>query len=185
MLRFTLPSSLPRKSGVPWSPLQKFQSILACQLISLFARGYYFSLAFPGKPADAIACGAKQADVFLALRLLGFLAGWAFADLVRVCCSGIVSEIPLCRSCLQRCSRLMVLVSFSESLFLRKFLSCHDAVLCLQPLDRSWRWMLGVGAIPPIVILCSLIVMPESPRWLVKHGHSGMVCLQADFRDHG
>eukprot|EP01147_Barroeca_monosierra_P007730 gene7730-9927_t len=35
--------------------------------------------------------------------------------------------------------------------------------------DVGWRWMLGVGAIPPLVILATLLFLPESPRWLVTH----------------
>jgi len=53
--------------------------------------------------------------------LLGFLAGWAFAQL---------------------------------------------------PLEYGWRWMLGVGGIPPIIIIASLVLMPESPRWLTKNNRS-------------
>lgn len=41
----------------------------------------------------------------------------------------------------------------------------------------SWRWMLGIGALPPLIILVSLLVMPESPRWLVKYGRSSEALL--------
>ncbi|EGD75475.1 hypothetical protein PTSG_06549 [Salpingoeca rosetta] len=33
----------------------------------------------------------------------------------------------------------------------------------------GWRWMLGLGAVPPLIILASLVFLPESPRWLIKH----------------
>eukprot|EP00730_Choanoeca_flexa_P006035 TRINITY_DN12069_c1_g8_i1.p1 TRINITY_DN12069_c1_g8~~TRINITY_DN12069_c1_g8_i1.p1 ORF type:complete len:530 (+),score=114.75 TRINITY_DN12069_c1_g8_i1:172-1761(+) len=36
----------------------------------------------------------------------------------------------------------------------------------------NWRWMLGMGCLPPVLILASLAVLPESPRWLLKQGHS-------------
>ena len=36
--------------------------------------------------------------------------------------------------------------------------------------DIGWRWMVGLGAIPPCVLLVGLTYMPESPRWLVDHG---------------
>lgn len=32
----------------------------------------------------------------------------------------------------------------------------------------AWRWMLGVQAIPAIIFLFLLFVIPESPRWLMK-----------------
>eukprot|EP00055_Hartaetosiga_balthica_P016597 m.105706 g.105706 ORF g.105706 m.105706 type:complete len:596 (+) comp9136_c1_seq8:175-1962(+) len=40
-----------------------------------------------------------------------------------------------------------------------------------MPTDRGWRWMLGIGGFPPVIILVSLIFLPESPRWLVKNGY--------------
>jgi len=37
--------------------------------------------------------------------------------------------------------------------------------------DNDWRWMLGVEAIPALVFLLAVLVVPESPRWLiVKRG---------------
>ena len=34
----------------------------------------------------------------------------------------------------------------------------------------AWRWMLGVGGVPPALVLLCLCGMPESPRWLVSRG---------------
>ena len=34
----------------------------------------------------------------------------------------------------------------------------------------GWRWMVGLGAVPAIVQLLTLVYMPETPRWLIKHG---------------
>jgi sugar porter (SP) family MFS transporter len=36
--------------------------------------------------------------------------------------------------------------------------------------DWSWRWMLGVEAVPAIVYFLALTAVPESPRWLAMHG---------------
>ena len=40
--------------------------------------------------------------------------------------------------------------------------------------DRAsgWRWMVGLGAAPACVQLLALAFLPESPRWLVKHGRA-------------
>ncbi|HEY2468646.1 MAG TPA: sugar porter family MFS transporter [Terracidiphilus sp.] len=35
--------------------------------------------------------------------------------------------------------------------------------------DSSWRWMLGVAAIPALGFFCGLLFIPESPRWLITH----------------
>ncbi len=34
----------------------------------------------------------------------------------------------------------------------------------------AWRWMIGVGVIPSVLLLLGLFYLPESPRWLVKQG---------------
>lgn len=38
------------------------------------------------------------------------------------------------------------------------------------PLSSGWRWMLGIGAIPPALISVALVWMPESPRYLLRAG---------------
>lgn len=34
----------------------------------------------------------------------------------------------------------------------------------------KWRIMLGLGILPPVVIVISLTFLPESPRWLISRG---------------
>lgn len=36
--------------------------------------------------------------------------------------------------------------------------------------DWTWRWMLGVEAIPAVIYFFALFLVPESPRWLVMRG---------------
>jgi sugar porter (SP) family MFS transporter len=36
----------------------------------------------------------------------------------------------------------------------------------------GWRWMFGITAVPSLLFLLGMLVVPESPRWLVKNGHS-------------
>ncbi|AFK18243.1 sugar porter family MFS transporter [Haloferax mediterranei ATCC 33500] len=35
---------------------------------------------------------------------------------------------------------------------------------------EQWRWMLGTGMVPALVLAVGMVFMPESPRWLVEHG---------------
>lgn len=37
--------------------------------------------------------------------------------------------------------------------------------------SAAWRWMLGLGAVPPGLNLFGLIWLPESPRYLVASGN--------------
>ena len=37
-------------------------------------------------------------------------------------------------------------------------------------LNTSWRWMFGIGVVPAGIFLLLLLVVPESPRWLVEQG---------------
>ncbi|MUV48257.1 sugar porter family MFS transporter [Haloarcula sp. CBA1122] len=34
----------------------------------------------------------------------------------------------------------------------------------------AWRWMLGAGMVPAVVLAIGILKMPESPRWLFEHG---------------
>ena len=36
----------------------------------------------------------------------------------------------------------------------------------------GWRWMVGLGAAPAVLQFALMVVLPESPRWLVKDGKS-------------
>ena len=36
--------------------------------------------------------------------------------------------------------------------------------------QMGWRWMFGVTAIPSILFLIAMFFVPESPRWLTRHG---------------
>jgi len=47
---------------------------------------------------------------------------------------------------------------------------CIGYALSLQ--KGGWRWMIGLGAAPAFVQFGLMIVLPESPRWLVKAGNT-------------
>jgi MFS family permease len=44
-------------------------------------------------------------------------------------------------------------------------------VLSIAPQIDSWRWMLGFGAIPALIVVWLRRGVPESPRWLAQNGH--------------
>ncbi|RZT86607.1 sugar porter (SP) family MFS transporter [Pseudonocardia sediminis] len=38
---------------------------------------------------------------------------------------------------------------------------------------RAWRWMIGIGVIPAVVLAIGIYTQPESPRWLAGHKSGG------------
>ena len=47
-----------------------------------------------------------------------------------------------------------------------------DFALAGLPTTLSWRLMIGIGAVPPLFLaVAAALAMPETPRWLVLHGH--------------
>lgn len=68
----------------------------------------------------------------------------------------------------ERRGRLVALFQFNVvSGILLAFLSNY---LLFGISEDSWRWMLGVQAIPSLLFFVMVFMVPESPRWLVKNG---------------
>ena len=59
-------------------------------------------------------------------------------------------------------NQLMIVIGISASFFSNYFL--------LDVGDHNWRWMLGVQTIPAALYLLLLLLVPESPRWLLLKG---------------
>lgn len=72
--------------------------------------------------------------------------------------------------------RLVALNQFAivTGIFLTYFLNSGIASIGSDAWDVStgWRWMFGVGAVPGLLFMCLLFLVPESPRWLIKHGQA-------------
>jgi sugar porter (SP) family MFS transporter len=67
----------------------------------------------------------------------------------------------------ERRGRLVALFQFNVvSGILIAFLSNY---LLFGISEDSWRWMLGVQAIPSLIFFVMVFFVPESPRWLVKN----------------
>ncbi len=59
---------------------------------------------------------------------------------------------------------------FSNYLILRLGQSDAAWALAMRFGEWNWRWMLGVEALPAMLYLGALFLVPESPRWLMMRG---------------
>jgi sugar porter (SP) family MFS transporter len=107
--------------------------------------------------AAALATGFP---VFVAARICGGLAVGAAILTAPV----YIAEIAPARSrgSLVSVNQLMIVIGISVAFFSNYFLLALGAA--------SWRWMLGVQAVPAAAYFLLLLLVPESPRWLLSKG---------------
>src|SRR5882757_3426012 len=98
--------------------------------------------------------------VFVAARICGGLGVGAAILTAPV----YIAEIAPARSrgSLVSLNQLMIVIGISVSFFSNYFLLSLGA--------SSWRWMLGVQAVPATLYFVLLTLVPESPRWLLSKG---------------
>jgi len=74
-----------------------------------------------------------------------------------------IAEIapPKLRGSLVSLNQLNIVLGISVAYFSNYYLKDIDG--------ESWRWMLGVEAIPAIIYFFSLFIVPKSPRWLIQN----------------
>jgi sugar porter (SP) family MFS transporter len=110
--------------------------------------------------SSVLAALAHSYLVFILARVLGGLAVGA-AILVAPM---YIAEIapPERRGLLVSTNQLMIVIGISASFF------SNDLILTIG--GGSWRWMLGVEALPALLFLALLTTVPESPRWLLARG---------------
>ena len=73
-----------------------------------------------------------------------------------------IAEIapPKLRGSLVSFNQLNIVIGISVAYFSNYFLVNLEG--------ESWRWMLGVEAIPAVIYFLSLFAVPKSPRWLIQ-----------------
>jgi sugar porter (SP) family MFS transporter len=62
------------------------------------------------------------------------------------------------------------MVSFNQLAIVTGILIAYIVNFALKGVPSEWRWMLGLGAIPGLILAIGMVALPESPRWLVKRG---------------
>jgi sugar porter (SP) family MFS transporter len=63
------------------------------------------------------------------------------------------------------------LVSFNQLMIVSGILAAYIVNFGLKGIGAdNWRWMLGLGAVPGLMLAVGMAVMPYSPRWLIERG---------------
>ena len=112
------------------------------------------------------AIGCALAWNWYAFLFFRFVGGVAVGS-ASVVCPMYITEIapPQRRGLLVSISQLNIVVGILLA-YLSNYLVAHfqgaDA-------DAAWRWMFGVMALPSLAFLVAGLLIPESPRWLVRH----------------
>ena len=110
--------------------------------------------------SSLLAAAAHSFPTFILARILG---GLAVGGAILVAPMYIAEIAPADRrGLLVSINQLMIVIGISASFFSNDFILTSGA--------GSWRWMLGVEAIPALVFLALLTTVPESPRWLLARG---------------
>jgi sugar porter (SP) family MFS transporter len=63
------------------------------------------------------------------------------------------------------------LVSFNQLMIVSGILAAYIVNFGLKGIGAdNWRWMLGLGAVPGLMLAIGMTLMPYSPRWLAERG---------------
>ncbi|MCK9412546.1 MAG: sugar porter family MFS transporter [Prolixibacteraceae bacterium] len=114
--------------------------------------------------ASSVGCGiATDISIFILFRFIGGLAIGASS----VLCTTYIAEIspPKHRGLLAGTFQLAIVVGI--------LLSLISNYLLLNIGEQNWRWMLYSGAVPAVAFYLMLLIIRNSPRWLVKKGRIG------------
>jgi sugar porter (SP) family MFS transporter len=61
------------------------------------------------------------------------------------------------------------LVSFNQLAITSGILLAYLVNFAFKDLPENWRWMLGVAAVPGLVLALGMLTVPRTPRWLVHN----------------
>lgn len=152
-----------------------------------FAHGFTIAIALIGTIIGALVCG-KPAEKYGRLRLLIVIAwlylisaigsaaivNWhsfmffRFLGGLAVGASSVIGPMYIAEiSPSHWRGRFVAFFQFNIVLGIVVAYLTNYAVVGIP---HDWQWMLGIEAIPALCFALLLMTVPESPRWLVKHG---------------
>jgi len=59
--------------------------------------------------------------------------------------------------------------SFNQLMIVAGIFAAYIVNWALKDVSGNWRWMLGLGAVPGLVLAIGMVFQPHTPRWLVEH----------------
>ncbi|GIW06283.1 MAG: MFS transporter [Dehalococcoidia bacterium] len=102
----------------------------------------------------------------LSLLIWRFLLGAAVGADYPIAASYITEVMP------RRLRNTMLVAAFSfQAIGMVAGAAIGLLVLAAQPDETAWRWMLGAGIVPALIVALFRRSLPESPHWLLAHGH--------------
>jgi sugar porter (SP) family MFS transporter len=105
----------------------------------------------------------------MAPRLTWLLAGRAVVGVA----IGIASMLtPLYLSEIAPKERRGGIVSLNQFCITLGILVSYLVDYALTGVADNWRWMLGLGAVPGLILFLGMLTLPESPRWLAGQGRT-------------
>lgn len=136
-----------------------FGALFAGRIADRRGRRAVIGLASIAFAAGSVVCAlAPSVAVLAAARfVLGIAVGFASTS-----CPVYISEVapPASRGRLVSLFQLAVVVGI---------LVAYLVALALEPAE-AWRWMLGLGAVPAVLLGIGMLQVPSSPRWLAMVG---------------
>jgi len=125
--------------------------------------------------ASAIGCMLSDSyQSLIIFRLIGGL-GIGVASMVSPLYISEFSPSRL-RGMMVSLYQLAITIGIVLAYFSNAWLASHTTAVFTSESTRRifseevWRAMLGLGAVPALIFLCSLFLVPESPRWLLLKG---------------
>ncbi|MBO0902816.1 sugar porter family MFS transporter [Jiella sonneratiae] len=147
-------------------------------VVSIALAGAALGAGFAGGIADSL--GRRKVIIAAAaLFVVGALL-CAFADsyllllagrLVLGLAIGVASMLtPLYLSEMAPADKRGAVVSLNQMCITSGILISYLVDYAFSHVDGGWRWMLGLGAVPGIVLSVGMLFLPDSPRWLAGQG---------------
>ena len=102
---------------------------------------------------------AQEVYSFMAFRFLGGLAIGASSVVAPM----YIAEIAPAKN------RGKLVTAFQFNIVFGILLAYLSNYLLQDMGPDSWRWMLGIVAVPSLIYLILMVFVPESPRWLIVH----------------